>query len=57
MNIAAMGATFAAAEAVTANVREKEDSINGAAGGCAAGFLAGIKGQLPRIRTMSKFED
>lgn len=40
---AAMGATFAATESIVANTREKEDYINGAAGGCAAGFLAGIR--------------
>lgn len=39
-----MGATFAAAEAITANQREKDDALNGMAGGCAAGFLAGIRG-------------
>jgi hypothetical protein len=42
--IAAMGATFAATEAIVANTRETEDSLNGAAGACAAGFLAGIRG-------------
>ncbi|KAI5121291.1 hypothetical protein M0805_002334 [Coniferiporia weirii] len=40
---AAMGATFAATESVVANMREKNDPINGAAGGCAAGFLAGLR--------------
>ncbi|OBZ78877.1 NADH-ubiquinone oxidoreductase 21 subunit, partial [Grifola frondosa] len=40
---AAMGATFAFTEAVVANQREKDDALNGAAGGCAAGFLAGIR--------------
>jgi hypothetical protein len=42
-----MGATFALTESVVANTREKEDSLNGAAGGCAAGFLAGIRGSRP----------
>ncbi|TDL28601.1 hypothetical protein BD410DRAFT_738089, partial [Rickenella mellea] len=40
---AAMGATFAFSEAVVGNVREKNDYVNGAAAGCAAGFLAGIR--------------
>ncbi|KAI0068251.1 hypothetical protein BV25DRAFT_1793281 [Artomyces pyxidatus] len=40
---AAMGATFAMTESVVANTREKEDYLNGVAGGCAAGFLAGIR--------------
>ena len=44
MSAAAMGATFAATESIVANTREKNDYLNGAAGGCAAGFLAGIRG-------------
>ncbi|KAI0669807.1 hypothetical protein C8Q78DRAFT_976537 [Trametes maxima] len=40
---AAMGATFALTESVVANQREVDDALNGAAGGCAAGFLAGIR--------------
>ncbi|KAI0788487.1 hypothetical protein C8Q75DRAFT_854469 [Abortiporus biennis] len=40
---AAMGATFALTESVVANTREKDDALNGVAGGCAAGFLAGIR--------------
>ena len=39
-----MGATFAATESIVANTRKKNDPINGAAGGCAAGFLAGLRG-------------
>lgn len=42
--LAAMGATFALTESVVANTREKDDALNGVAGGCAAGFLAGIRG-------------
>lgn len=38
-----MGAAFAFTESTVANQREKDDSLNGVAGGCAAGFLAGIK--------------
>lgn len=47
MYSAAMGATFAATEAIVANQRETEDSLNGVAGACAAGFLAGIRGESP----------
>ena len=41
---AAMGTTFALTESVVANQRQTDDALNGAAGGCAAGFLAGIRG-------------
>lgn len=41
--LAAMGATFALTESVVANHRQKDDALNGVAGGCAAGFLAGIR--------------
>ncbi|VDB99635.1 unnamed protein product [Peniophora sp. CBMAI 1063] len=41
--IAAMGATLAATEAFVANQREKDDAVNGLAGGCAAGFLLGLR--------------
>jgi hypothetical protein len=41
--VAAMGATFAFTESFVANQRKKDDYLNGVAGGCAAGFLAGIK--------------
>ncbi|TCD69919.1 hypothetical protein EIP91_005743 [Steccherinum ochraceum] len=40
---AAMGFTFAFTDSVVANTREKDDALNGVAGGCAAGFLAGIR--------------
>jgi len=40
---ALMGATFAFAEACTANFRSRDDSLNAAAGGCAAGLVAGAK--------------
>lgn len=40
-----MGATFAFTESIVANTREKDDALNGVAGGCAAGFLAGIRGE------------
>ena len=39
-----MGASFAFTEAAVANARETDDSLNGAAGGCAAGLLAGLRG-------------
>ena len=42
--LAAMGFTFAATESIVANTRETDDALNGAAGGCAAGFLAGLRG-------------
>jgi hypothetical protein len=45
---AAMGATFAFTETAVANQRLKNDPLNGVAGGCAAGFLAGIRGVLER---------
>lgn len=41
---AAMGAAFALTETAVANSREKTDPLNGVAGGCAAGFLAGVRG-------------
>ncbi|KAG5724653.1 NADH-ubiquinone oxidoreductase 21.3 kDa subunit [Termitomyces sp. T112] len=40
---AGMGATFALTESIVANQRRKDDPLNGAAGACAAGFLAGIR--------------
>ncbi|KAI9065817.1 hypothetical protein FKP32DRAFT_1590144 [Trametes sanguinea] len=40
---AAMGATFALTESIVANQRQVDDPLNGAAGACAAGFLAGIR--------------
>jgi hypothetical protein len=47
--IAAMGAAFAFTEGTVANARHTDDAINGVAGGCAAGFLAGIRGTLPAV--------
>ena len=44
-NLGAIGATFAFTDAAVANYREKDDALNGAAGGCAAGFLAGLRGE------------
>ncbi|CAK5280513.1 unnamed protein product [Mycena citricolor] len=38
----AVGATYAFTEATVANAREVDDSINSAAGACAAGFLLGL---------------
>lgn len=53
--VAAMGATFALTESVVANQRQVDDPLNGAAGGCAAGFLAGIRGAfaLPFLSQVS----
>lgn len=42
-HLAAMGATFAFTKGFIANERRTDDALNGAAGGCAAGFLAGIR--------------
>jgi len=43
---AAMGAAFAFTESAVANQRETNDALNGIAGGCAAGFLAGLRSVL-----------
>jgi len=40
---AAMGAVYSYTAAATANARAKNDPWNAAAGGCAAGFLAGVR--------------
>ncbi|KAJ3573665.1 hypothetical protein NP233_g2284 [Leucocoprinus birnbaumii] len=39
----AMGFTFAFTESYVANLRQKNDPINSVTGGCAAGFLAGVR--------------
>lgn len=41
--LASMTASFALVDATTANTRQTDDALNGVAGGCAAGFLAGIR--------------
>lgn len=38
-----MGGAFAFTDAFVANERQTEDHLNKAAGGCAAGFLAGMR--------------
>jgi hypothetical protein len=43
---AAMGAAFAFTESAVANQRATNDALNGIAGGCAAGFLAGLRSVL-----------
>jgi len=43
-----MGFTFAFTETCVANLRQKNDPINGAMGACAAGFLAGVRSAFPR---------
>ncbi|KAI0004154.1 hypothetical protein BJV74DRAFT_763881 [Russula compacta] len=50
---AAIGATFAATESIVANQRGKQDALNGVAGGCAAGFLAGIRARSIPIAVAS----
>jgi len=40
---ATMGATFGFTDAFVANIRETDDALNGAAGGCATGFVAGLR--------------
>lgn len=42
---AAMGGIFALTDSFVANAREKSDAYNGAAGGCAAGLVAGANGE------------
>lgn len=39
-----MGATFAFTDSYVANLRQTDDPLNGAAGGCAAGLLSGVRG-------------
>lgn len=38
-----MGFTFSFTQSATANIRQTNDSLNAAAGGCAAGLLAGAR--------------
>ncbi|KAI9283379.1 hypothetical protein BY458DRAFT_496353 [Sporodiniella umbellata] len=40
---AAMGGIFTLGECVAKDIRKEDDAINAGIGGCAAGFLAGIK--------------
>lgn len=42
-DLAAMAGSFAFVDAVAANTRQTNDALNGVAGGCAAGFLAGVR--------------
>jgi hypothetical protein len=53
---AAMGATFAFTDSYVANLRQQEDALNGAAGGCAAGLLAGARG-APNSQILSVMRD
>lgn len=41
-----MGGIFSLGECAAQGIREKEDPINAAIGGCAAGLLAGIKSKV-----------
>jgi hypothetical protein len=43
---AAMGFTYGATQSIVANQREKDDAVNSLVGGCAAGFLVGLKRAL-----------
>lgn len=45
-----MGATFAFTDSYVANLRQTDDPLNGAAGGCAAGLLAGARGAYRACR-------
>jgi len=45
----AMGGIFAYTDAAVSNVREKNDAFNGAAGGCAAGLVAGASSEWQEI--------
>ncbi|KZW01946.1 hypothetical protein EXIGLDRAFT_736694 [Exidia glandulosa HHB12029] len=40
---ASLGAAFGFTDAFVANIREKDDYLNGAAGGCAVGLAAGVR--------------
>lgn len=42
--MAGMGGTYSAGKAISANAREKEDTLNSAVGACAAGLLGGAAG-------------
>jgi membrane associated rhomboid family serine protease len=48
--IAAMGGIFTLGECAAKGIREEDDAINAAIGGCAAGLLAGIKSKYLRIK-------
>lgn len=47
-----MGGTFALTESVLANTRQTDDALNGAAGACAAGFLAGVRSAFRSISSL-----
>ncbi|WVN89456.1 uncharacterized protein L203_104679 [Cryptococcus depauperatus CBS 7841] len=40
---ASLGFSFSYVSSLTANIRERDDALNSAAGGCAAGFVAGVQ--------------
>ncbi|KAK0528344.1 hypothetical protein OC834_004082 [Tilletia horrida] len=44
----AMGGTFSYTEPLVANIREKDDPLNAAAGGCAAGLVMGASARSPQ---------
>jgi hypothetical protein len=43
-----MGGIFSIGECAAQGIREKEDPVNAAIGGCAAGLLAGIKSEYDK---------
>jgi len=42
----AMGGVFSFTDSFVANTRRQNDALNGAAGGCAAGLVAGASGEF-----------
>lgn len=52
-----MAAAFAFTDAAVANQRQKDDELNGVAGGCAAGFLAGLRGMYILHNSPSPSDD
>ena len=52
-NVALFLGTYAFVDDVAANIRQKDDHVNEFAGGCAAGFLTGLRSGC-RIRTATR---
>lgn len=50
---ASLGAAFGFTDAIVANIREKNDPINGAAAGCAVGLAAGVRARSIPMACMS----
>lgn len=53
--IAAMGGIFTLGECVAKDIRKEDDALNAAIGGCAAGFLAGVRSKGDNMRKMLIF--